>query len=367
MIDPSAARLAALSADLAALPPLPAPALAEFKRVRGHLVNLAAERVAVAMRNGDPERWAAQRTFVDDLAARFGDLLASVYALALFSALATESLWHLSAFAARGLHAGAYRSLVDGWVMAIQGTIKPPEGAALVLPLEILRRHIADLAVERPPRLPTHLDAEAQALLEHLLAQDRAASRRLLGSLLDAGRRPIEVLDTVVMPCLREIGARWQHDEMGVVEEHAASEAVQYLLAQIGGRGAASPLGLRALVACVPGEEHVLGTTALVAGLESEGWEVVQLGRSMPQAELMRAVGKYGPQAFFLSVTLVAHLPAAVAVATEVRRLHPEIRLFFGGSAAHLGRDALRPHADGIVATLTEAHAVAAKLLRGRA
>ena len=336
-------------------------------RARSHLVNLAAEQVAVAMRNRDPERWAAQRTFVDDVATRFGDLLASVYALALYSALATESLWHLSAFAARGLHAGAYRSLVDGWVIAIQGTIKPPEGAALVLPLEILRRHIADLAVEPPPRLLTHLDAEAQALLEHLLAQDRAAARRLLASLLDAGRRPIEVLDTMVLPCLREIGSRWQHDEIGVVEEHAASEAVQYLLAQMGARGSANPLGLRALVACVPGEEHALGTTTLAAGLESEGWEVVQLGRGMPQTELMRAIGKYGPQAFFLSVTLVAHLPAAVAVAKDVRRLHPEIKLFFGGSAAHVGRDALRPYSDGVVATLTEAHAVATKLLRGHA
>jgi methanogenic corrinoid protein MtbC1 len=354
--------LGRLIAALAEAPPISKEALRELEASRTRLANLAAERIALEFRFRFPEGWRAQEALIRDSAFRFGELLESVYRFGLFPALVAESAWYLSAFSSRGLGADVFMSLVDGWIIAVRGVIKPPEGDELSRPLALLREGIPAVAsatsVASEPRGP-----EAEELLSLLLAGDFAGAERILVSLVTSGWTLGDVLDRALMPCVREIGRKWEHNEIGIASEHAATQIVHRLVARLGtAAGEAPSLGRRALVACVPGEEHELGPSALAAYLEAAGWDVTYLGRSMPAPELVRAVDETRPDVVFLSLTLVANLSAAMEVASGIRALECPARVIFGGRAAVVGKDVLLREADAVARTFSEAHEIARRV-----
>ena len=88
-------------------------------------------------------------------------------------------------------------------------------------------------------------------------------------------------LSEIVMPYLRDLGTRWVRGEITVAQEHFASNVVRGRLLGIA-RGWGRGVGPRALLACVPGEQHELGLIAFGLALRTHGWRIEYLGADTP-------------------------------------------------------------------------------------
>lgn len=148
-------------------------------------------------------------------------------------------------------------------------------------------------------------------------------------------------LSEIVMPYMRDLGARWERGEVTVAQEHFASNIVRGRLLGIA-RGWGRGLGPRALLACVPGEQHELGLLAFGLALRTHGWRVEYLGADTP-LDTIRGVANS------LDVDLVvvsSVTPERVGeLVTDLRQIARERRLAVGGAGAEglrtTGLDAL--------------------------
>jgi MerR family transcriptional regulator, light-induced transcriptional regulator len=89
------------------------------------------------------------------------------------------------------------------------------------------------------------------------------------------------VLQEVILPYLHRLGDRWAAGEVSVAQEHFASNLLRGRLlglAQGWGKGQ----GPRAVLACVPGEQHELGLLVFGVVLRRHGWRITYLGTDSP-------------------------------------------------------------------------------------
>jgi methanogenic corrinoid protein MtbC1/DNA-binding XRE family transcriptional regulator len=154
----------------------------------------------------------------------------------------------------------------------------------------------------------------------------------------------------VLAPAQSEIGARWRARRLSVADEHLATEITLSQMGRLRERIAPNlQRGRHVVVACVEGEGHAIAARMLADFLLIDGWGVDYLGASTPTSDLVALVARRHPDLVALSITQPAHLPAATAVATALRRLSPTPALLAGGAAlrgrprgaASLGVDAV--------------------------
>ena len=125
------------------------------------------------------------------------------------------------------------------------------------------------------------------ALRQALDRFDEPAAQAVLDRLLAELSLPT-VLRYVVLPYLRELGARWENGTASVAQEHFASFVLRGRLAGLA-RGWGSGRGPRAVLACPPHELHDLALMVFGIVLNRQGWRIDYLGTSTPTSELVRA------------------------------------------------------------------------------
>jgi MerR family transcriptional regulator, light-induced transcriptional regulator len=134
----------------------------------------------------------------------------------------------------------------------------------------------------------------------------------------------------VVLPALRDLGERWERGRVDVAQEHYATNLLLARLMALA-RGWDEGRGPRAVLACAPGELHVLGLVCLGLALRDRGWRVLFLGADTPIAAVERTVEEVAPA--LLAVTSV--LPERfLAHEDELRSLGGRAVLGLGGAGA---------------------------------
>ena len=73
----------------------------------------------------------------------------AVYRYDLAQALAQEAVWYASALAVRGPGKDAFSLLLESWIIAVQGIIKPPECNLLAEPIRELQTNLPILFIRR--------------------------------------------------------------------------------------------------------------------------------------------------------------------------------------------------------------------------
>lgn len=154
---------------------------------------------------------------------------------------------------------------------------------------------------------------------------DRVFSRALGGLGEDA------TVQQVIYPLLREIGDAWECGDVDVAQEHFASGVIQRRLMALLPADGRTAGAAHAVLACAPGEHHVLGLIGLGVGLRRRGWRVTYLGADTPILEIVRTARLVQPSAVVLGATL----PHRIAPHTDdLRRLADENPLLLGGAGA---------------------------------
>jgi len=138
-------------------------------------------------------------------------------------------------------------------------------------------------------------------------------------------------LSEVVLPVLRELGERWACGEIGVVDEHFASNLIHGRLLSLA-RKWDSGHGPRALLAAPPGELHTMGLLAFGLALWTRGWRITYLGADTPVAALAQLAATLEPaQVVIASVRADAYVRAGDALAELAAR----VPLALAGAGAH--------------------------------
>jgi MerR family transcriptional regulator, light-induced transcriptional regulator len=169
--------------------------------------------------------------------------------------------------------------------------------------------------------------AELRRALEQL--DDAAAHAAFDRLLADYSTRA--VLGDVVLPLLHELGAGWERGQISVAQEHFASNLLRGRLLGLA-RGWDRGSGLRAVLACPPGERHDLGLVIFGLSLRELGWRITFLGADTPLDTIVETVERLEPEALVLAVTDSARLEG---VADTVGRLRDAgTAVWVGGAGA---------------------------------
>jgi MerR family transcriptional regulator, light-induced transcriptional regulator len=166
---------------------------------------------------------------------------------------------------------------------------------------EAARLTLDEESVAAPRAETPVLERGAGELRAALDAFDESAAQSALDRLL-SGLSVEIVLREVVLAYLRDLGDRWERGEASVAHEHFASQVLRGRLlglARDWDRGS----GPRALLACMPGEQHDLGLIAFGLGLRDRGWRITFLGPDTPLDTLTDAVTTLQPEVLVLAAT----------------------------------------------------------------
>lgn len=110
-----------------------------------------------------------------------------------------------------------------------------------------------------------------------------------------AGSLSVEAfVGDVVLPVLRELGERWERDEVTIAQEHFASGVLRGRLLGLS-RGWGRGDGSLALLACPSGEHHDLGVLCFGLILRANGWRVSFLGGDTPADSILDCVSETRP------------------------------------------------------------------------
>jgi methanogenic corrinoid protein MtbC1 len=186
--------------------------------------------------------------------------------------------------------------------------------------------------------------------LAALLAGDAARARHLVDRAVGDGLPVSVAYLRILQPAMREIGTLWEAGELSVAYEHYATSITQGILGALGPRMRVAPMsGRLAVLCCTPGERHALGVQMVADFLEGAGWEVLNLGPSLPVADLVAMVESEQPDVVGLSTSTADRLAGAEAALTALREVEIPPFVVVGGPGwqfvgddepARLGADA---------------------------
>jgi methanogenic corrinoid protein MtbC1/DNA-binding XRE family transcriptional regulator len=178
------------------------------------------------------------------------------------------------------------------------------------------------------PPFPVH----ARPYLDVLLAGDEQAASDFIDRALESGE-PLERLYLgVIAPVQQRMGEMWVQGELSIALEHRATEITSRQLERMRNLSSRkSPIGRKAAVACVDGEQHTIGARMVNDLLFLDGWEVYFLGSSMPGNEIADFAVQERLDLVALSLVISEHVSAAEAAIVAIRRRAPGVKVLIGG------------------------------------
>ncbi len=171
------------------------------------------------------------------------------------------------------------------------------------------------------------------ALEAAVLRGDADAAPALADAVIAAGTPAEDVIGTVLTPAIQRLGDAYGRGEVFLPQMMVAAEAMKAAVARVKEQlpegGAGSSAG-RVAFATVKGDIHSIGKDICVSLLESQGFEVEDLGVDVPAERVLEAAAS--AQAVCLSALMTTTLPAMQATVEAVRAQHPQVAVFVGGA-----------------------------------
>lgn len=358
----AASQFEAMKQQARAISSLPAAARQAFEEAYPRASMIVEERFALEMTMEEERYDQKQRDLLKDLYRWFGKTLRGIYAFHLYERLIDEAVWLASVLSSRRMGGETAGKVMESWSIAIHGVIKPPEADALAYPLTWLRAQMPTI-LDCIPLGVEEIPADVQKYVELTLSRKRREAADYVLSFLNAGLSPEKICNGLIMPALKQFGHLWQKNLLSATEEHSATNITRYVIFRLfDSRRREKRLRFKALVSCVPGDEHEISAEMMAEVLDSKGWLVEFIGRSAPREDIVETAKDVQPDVVFLSVSLIAHLPAARALVREIKKKAPGAKTILAGPAAVAAQDALSETADAVASSLEKGYTIALTL-----
>ncbi len=159
---------------------------------------------------------------------------------------------------------------------------------------------------------------------------------RLIKEFLEKGAEPKTILEQGLIPGMNEVGRLFAQKEYFVPEVLLASEAFY------AGFGLISPLLSRTekfkkgkvVIGVVQGDIHDIGKNIVKVMLEASGYEVIDLGRDVPNEKFVETVANEKPQILALSslMTTTMGQMGVVIKLLKKNKLRKNVKIVIGGA-----------------------------------
>ncbi|MGD2060572.1 MAG: cobalamin-dependent protein [Acidimicrobiia bacterium] len=180
---------------------------------------------------------------------------------------------------------------------------------------------------------------------------DAGTLYRVASKLMDEGVTFDALLFDYLLPAERAVGHRWQQGDYLISEEHAATAAIETVIALFAGMFDQPEGAAHVVIAAAQGDDHSLPGRAISAHLLYNGYRTTFLGANVLATDLAEFLEAETPDALVLSCTMSSHLVGAHASIGAARRAG--VPVVVGGRA--FGKDDSRARklgADAWSATL---------------
>ena len=160
---------------------------------------------------------------------------------------------------------------------------------------------------------------------------------------------PLAVVDGEIIPALNRVGEGFEKKTLFLPQllmaAEAAAAAAERVKAALN-RGEKAPARGVFVLATVEGDIHDIGKNIVKLLLENYGFEVVDLGRDVPPAQVVQAVVDHHAPVAGLSALMTTTVPAKEETIRQLREHAPWCKVIVGGAvltrdyAARIGADA---------------------------
>jgi len=209
--------------------------------------------------------------------------------------------------------------------------------------------------------------SRAHRFLEAILqGNESAAAREALFSMVD-GTPIVDVYQQILTPALHEIGRLWQRNEISIAKEHAATAALQRVMAQLIDLSPTPPHREFSVVTCAPGNaQHDVGARMVADAFTLAGWHSTYLGGNVPVEDLLAYLDEVSVDVLAVSATLGRDLMPIRSLISELENRPLAPIVLVGGRAFSLRSTLWRQiGADGYALTPVMAVALAGELVAG--
>lgn len=185
---------------------------------------------------------------------------------------------------------------------------------------------------------------EHQELIERakqsILDGDREEAVALAEEALGSGVSLARCIDEGFVAGIREVGELWAEGEYFLPELVQGAEAMKAALAVLrpallaSREGASVATAGKVVLGTVQGDIHDIGKTLVATLLEAHGFEVVDLGKDVPDQQFLESVERENPQVLGLSALLTSTMEVQrrLVQALGERGLRDRVKVLVGGA-----------------------------------
>ena len=199
---------------------------------------------------------------------------------------------------------------------------------------------------------------ELKQLSEAVIKGNRNEAKRLTQVLLDAGKKPLDIVEQGLVPGMAVVGEKFKCNEFFVPEMLIAARAMKEAMAML------EPMLLKAgikpkctaVLGTVQGDLHDIGKNLVGMMWKGANIGVVDLGTNVPPEKFVAAAKEHGAQVVGLSALLTTTMPAMKETIKAVRDAGLKtVKVIIGGApvtqeyANEIGADGYAPDAASAV------------------
>ena len=203
-----------------------------------------------------------------------------------------------------------------------------------------LARFTPAQATPTPSAAPTAEKPEltpCEELTQAVVGGRKEAALAALERALGAGAAPQKLVDEVLIPAITAVGEKFEKKEYYLPQLLQSAEAMKAAMAEL------EPRLLEAkgdktdgpvfVLATVQGDIHDIGKNIFSLLLRNHGFNVIDLGKDVPAAQIAEAAKKHHAAIVGLSALMTTTMPRMKEVVELFKAEHLDIPIFVGGAA----------------------------------
>lgn len=165
-----------------------------------------------------------------------------------------------------------------------------------------------------------------------LKGQDGAAE--LTEILLRAGTSADDILTNGLMPGMKKVGDRFAEGKAFIPDLLIAAKAMNAAMEHLKPFFESGEVQLKGkiILGTVKGDMHDIGKNLLKMVLKGDGWEVIDLGTDVSEAEFLTALKEYPGSMVGLSALLTTTMLNMQPISKAIKQQFPETKVYVGGA-----------------------------------
>ncbi len=178
-------------------------------------------------------------------------------------------------------------------------------------------------------------DELQRQVFQAIIDGNRMSITELIKQALDFGLEPLTLVNKAMIPGIEEVGRRYEAQTFFLPQLILGAETMKagfaLLRPLLSSRGEQQAVG-KIVLATVQGDIHDIGKNIVAIMLENYGFEVIDLGKDVPTAEILAVAEKENAELIGLSALMTTTMPRMAEVVAEVEKRSLPTKVMIGGA-----------------------------------